>query len=136
MAVCIPVILWVVANWCLTTLFDGEGSVKDIFIATGYALSPLPLLIIPSTLLTHILATSESGIITMLNTFAWVWVGLLIFFGVMITHDYSILKNVGTCIGTIIGMAFIMFLCILFATLMSDIIGLISNIITEITYRM
>lgn len=136
MAVCIPVILWVVANWCLTTLFDGEGSVKDILIATGYALSPLPLLIIPSTLLTHILATSESGIITMLNTFAWVWVGLLIFFGVMITHDYSILKNVGTCIGTIVGMAFIMFLCILFATLISDIIGLISNIITEITYRM
>ncbi len=136
LAVCIPVILWVVANWCLTTLFDGEGSVKDILIATGYALSPLPLLIIPSTLLTHILASSESGIITLLNTFAWVWVGLLIFFGVMITHDYSILKNVGTCIGTIIGMAFIMFLCILFATLVSDIIGLISNIITEITYRM
>ena len=136
LAVCIPVLLWVVANWCLTTLFDGEGSVKDIFIATGYALSPLPLLIIPSTLLTHILSSSESGIITLLNTFAWVWVGLLIFFGVMITHDYSILKNVGTCIGTIIGMAFIMFLCILFATLVSDMVGLVSNIITEITYRM
>ncbi len=136
LAVCVPVILWVAANWCLTTLFDGEGSAKDILISTGYALAPFPLLIVPATLLTHILASSESGIITLLTSFGWVWVGLLIFFGIMVTHDYSLFKNLGTCLGTIVGMAFIMFLCILFATLVSDMFGLISNIITEITYRM
>ena len=136
LSVCVPLVLWVVANWCLTTLFDGEGSVKDILIATGYALTPLSFTIIPATLLTHILASSESGIITLITSFAWVWVGLLIFFGVMITHDYPILKNLVTCVGTIVGMAFIMFLCILFATLVSDMFGLVSNIITEITYRM
>lgn len=136
LAVCIPIALWVVANWCLTTLFDGEGSAKDILIATGYSLVPLPLLIIPATLLTHILSSSESGIITLITSFAWVWVGLLIFFGTMITHDYSMFKNVAMCIGTIVGMAIIMFLCILFATLVSDMVGLVRNIVTEMTYRM
>ena len=135
-AVVVPLALWVVANWCLTTLFEGEGSLKDIFIATSYSLTPLPLMIIPATLLTHILASSESGIITLLNSFGWVWVGLLLFFGIMVTHDYSILKNVLMCVGTIVGMAFIMFICILFATLVSDMVGLVRNIITEITYRM
>lgn len=135
-SVCIPVALFVAANWCITTLFDGEGSAKDILIASGYSLAPLPLLILPATLLTHVLSSSESGIITMLNTFAFVWVGLLLFFGVMITHDYSMLKNMLTVVVTIVGMAFIMFLIILFATLVSDMFGLVNNIITEISYRM
>ncbi len=136
LSVCVPIVLWVAANWCLTTLFDGEGSAKDIFIATGYSLAPLPLLMIPATLLTHILSSSESGIITLLTSFGWIWVGLLLFFGIMVTHDYSMIKNMGTTIGTIVGMAFIMFLCILFATLVADMFSLVSNIITEITYRM
>ena len=136
MSILVPVVLFATANWCLTTLFDGEGSFKDIIIATGYSLAPLPFLIIPATLLTHILASSESGIITLLTSFAFVWVGLLLFFGIMITHDYSFMKNILTTAGTILGMAFIMFLVILFATLVSDMIGLVSNIITEITYRM
>lgn len=132
----IPIALWVAANWCLTTLFDGEGSAKDILIATGYAFAPMPFFIVVATILTHILSSAESGIVNLIVSVAWVWVGLLIFFGIMITHDYSLLKNVLTTVGTIAGMAFIMFLCILFFTLMSDIIGLISTIITEITYRM
>ncbi len=136
LSVCVPLVLWVAANWCLTTLFDGEGSAKDILVATGYALAPFPLLMVPATLLTHILSSSESGIITLLTSFGWVWVGLLIFFGIMVTHDYSMIKNLGTTLGTIAGMAFIMFLCILFATLVSDMFSLVSNIITEITYRM
>ena len=54
----------------------------------------------------------------------------------MITHDYSIVKNLWTTIGTIFGMAIIMFIFILFASLVSDMIGLVTNIITEVTYRM
>ena len=132
----IPIALWVAANWCLTTLFDGEGSAKDILIATGYSFAPMPFFIVVATVLTHILSSAESGIINLIISVAWVWVGLLIFFGIMVTHDYSLLKNVLTTVGTIAGMAFIMFLCILFFTLISDIVGLISTIITEITYRM
>ena len=36
-----PYLLWCVSNWCLTSLMDGEGSMKDMIIATGYALLPL-----------------------------------------------------------------------------------------------
>lgn len=135
-SICIPVALWAVANWCITTLFEGEGSIKDIVIATGYSLAPLPLLVIPATLMTHILSSSESGIISLLNGFSLVWVGLLLFFGIMITHDYPLIKNMATTVVTIVGMAFIMFIIILFTTLVSDMVGLVRNIITEISYRM
>lgn len=133
--VMLPVMLFVTANWCLTTLFEGEGSFKDIFVATGYAVAPLPFMTILSTALANVLTAEESGILTMINNIAYVWVGILLFFGVMITHDYQLGKNILTIIGTIVGMIVIVFLVALFGTLIGKIISFISNIITELSFR-
>ena len=135
-AVLAPLLLWVVANWCLTTLFEGEGSMSDIFIACCYCLTPLPLLIIPCTIASNFLTANEGGIITMLTSFAYIWLGLLVFFAMMVTHDYSVGKNVLTCIATIAGMAFIMFIGILFSSLMAKIVSFVTNIVEEISYRL
>lgn len=132
----VPVMLWVTANWCLTTLFDGEGSFKDIFIATCYSLLPLAFFIIPATALTNVLSLSEANLYNILITLAWVWVGLLVFCGTMVTHDYSLVKNVITCIGTVVAMVFIMFCGMLFSALLVRMIGFVSNIVTEISYRL
>ena len=134
-SVVVPLLLWVVANWCLTTLFDGEGSFKDIFIATSYSLLPIPMLVIPSVILSNMLAQNEGQLITLLVSMAFFWMGLLIFFGMMVTHDYSLLKNVTTSLGTIIGMGFIIFVSILFPTLVAQIVSFISSIIVDLTYR-
>ena len=54
----------------------------------------------------------------------------------MVTHDYSAGKNILTCIATIVGMAFIMFIGILFSSLMAKIVSFVTNIVEEITYRL
>ncbi len=135
-AVVVPILLWTIANWCLTTLFDGEGSLKDIFVATSYALVPLPILIIPSVIASNFSIASEATIINLLVTFAFIWAGMLIFFGSMVTHDYTFSKNILTTVGTILGMAIIMFIGILFSTLLGKIVSFISSIVTEISYRL
>ena len=134
--VLLPLLLFVVGNWCLTTLFEGEGNMKDIFIATSYSLVPLPLFIVLSTILSNIALKTEIDMINMLITVAFIWVGMLLFFGVMTIHDYSLGKNVLTIIGTLGAMIFIMFIGLLFTTLLGKVVGLISNIITEVSYRM
>ncbi len=135
-SVLVPLFLWVVANWCLTTLFDGEGSFKDIFVATCYSLLPLPLLIIPTTIASNFVVSSETTILTMLVNIGFIWAGALIFFGMMVTHDYSMTKNLVISLCTILGMVVIMFIGILFTTLLGKIVSFITNIITEITYRL
>lgn len=131
-----PILLWVTANWCLTTLFEGEGSFKDVFIATGYSLAPMPIFIIIATLLTNVFTLQEATLVTFLQSIAWIWVGFLVFIGMMITHDYSIAKSIVTAIGTIVGMAFVIFMALLFSTLIVKIVSFISNIVVEISYRM
>ena len=132
----VPVFLWITANWCLTTLFDGEGSFKDIFVATSYSLTPLPLLIIPSVIASNFVTASEATLVNGLVTIAWAWVAILVIFGMMVTHDYSLFKNLITCVGTVVGMAFIMFLGILFSTLLYKMVGFITSIVVEISYRL
>ena len=131
----VPVVLWCVGNWCLTTLFDGEGSFKDIFIATGYSLAPLPLFVTVSTILSNVVTTSEGSMVSLLVTIGYIWVALLLFFGMMVTHDYSMGKNFITVLGTIVAMAIIMFVAILFSSLVVKMITFVVSIFTEIGNR-
>jgi DNA-binding beta-propeller fold protein YncE len=130
-----PLMLWCVANWCLTTLFDGEGNFKDIFISTSYALFPLALLLVPITLCTHIATLDESSLISLAMSIAFVWLGMLIFFGMATTHGYSMGKNILITGATIIGMMFIMFIMMLFTNLCQQMITFVTDIISEISFR-
>ena len=134
-AVLVPLILWTIANWCLTTLFDGEGSFKDIFVATSYSLAPLCMLVIPAVIYSNVATENEDTIINLLIAIGFIWAGMLIFFASQVTHDYTFSKNVLTTLGTIIGMCIIMFVALLFSTLLTKIVSFVADIITEIAYR-
>ena len=135
-SVLVPIILWVVGNWCLTTLFDGEGSMKDIFIATCYSLAPLPLFVTVSTILTNVLTVSEGSIVNLLVTLGYVWVAILLFFGMVVTHDYTTGKNVIATFGTIAARAIIMFIAILFSSLVMKMVTFIVAVATEVFSRL
>ncbi len=135
-SVLVTVFLWAISNWCLTTLFDGEGKFKDIFIATSYCLLPVPLTVIPCTLISNFVIDTEVGILGFVETIGIIYMVLLVFIGMMVTHDYTMGKNVITSLGTIVAMVFIMFVAALFSTLLIKIIGFVSNIVVELRYRM
>ena len=131
----VPLLLFIISNWCLTTLFEGEGSFKDICIAVCYSLVPLPMMLVPATIFSNVVTANEMDIITLLVTLGFIWAGFLIFFGTMVTHDYSLGKNVVMIVCSIVGMAFIMFVALLFTTLLGKIVSFVTNIITELSYR-
>ena len=134
-SVLIPLFLFILANWCLTTLFEGEGSFKDIFIASSYSLLPMIMLLIPATVFSNWVTNTEASLITMVGTIAMIWTFFLLFFGTMVTHDYSMGKNFITIIGTIVAMACIVFIVLLFSMLLSKLVSLVTNIVTELQYR-
>jgi hypothetical protein len=134
-SVAVPVLLWAAANWCLTTLFDGEATFKQIFVASCYALAPLPWFTVIGTLLTNLTNTGGGNLSSLIVGIGYVWVAFLLFFGTLVVQDYSLGKNVVTTLGTIVCMVVIMFVIILFANLVGDMVSFISNLITEIGYR-
>lgn len=135
MTIGLPLALWVVSNWALTTLMDGKGTMKDIFIASSYALMPMILLGIPTTLLSNIVTTNEFQFITFLNMLGLGWSLFLIFFGVLTTNQYSLGKNTATTAFSVISMGFIAFIGILFINVIQKMWDFVSTIVSEILFR-
>ena len=71
----------------------------------------------------------------MLLTIANVWTGFLIFFGMMTIHDYTLGKNVIISIFTLLGVAIIMFIAMLFTGLIQKVVTFVYNIVVEIQFR-
>jgi hypothetical protein len=136
LVVAVPVLLFSVANWCLTTLFEGEGKFRDIFVCLGYSLLPIVLTTVPVTMFSNFVVSEETDILSLIIVLGFIWTGFLIFFGTMVTHDYTMGKNILTTLGTIVAMGFIMFLAILFTSLVMDMFSFATSIISEINYRL
>ncbi len=134
-SILLPVALWTISNWCLTTLFDGEGSLTDVYITTCYSLLPVVMLVLPTVMVSNFVTLSEQGILTMIETIAWGWTALLLFFGMMVIHDYGLFKNIIITFATIIFMMFVMFVAILFTSLIGRVFTFFYNIYTELSYR-
>ena len=73
--------------------------------------------------------------VKLLMSFGFIWAIILLFFGTLVTHDYSIAKNLITIIGTILAMAIIMFVIILFSSLVIKMVTFVIAIFKEIGNR-
>lgn len=135
LGVVIPFVLWCGVNWALTTLMEGKGTFKEIVIASAYSLVPLILVLIPLTLLSRGLRSEEGGLYAAGVVLALGWTALMMFVGTMITHEYSLVKTVGTCILIIAGIGVVLFIGLLFSTVINHMIVFIINLYSEAVFR-
>lgn len=131
----LPLGLWCISNWCFTTLMDGEGRMKDIYIATAYSLRPYIVTAIPLCLLTHCLTLDEAFIYNTLSSIVMIWMLGLIFFSMMITHDYSLSKAVIVTALTLIGICLMLFIALTFANIVQQIYDFAMELYAEFIYR-
>lgn len=132
----VPFFLWCVANWCLTTLMDGEGSFKDIIMATAYSLVPIIIVNILLTIISHGLTLEEQEFYNVIAGISAVWSGWLLFVGIMTVHQYSIKKTFFTILLTIVGMGIISFIGVLFFSLIQQMVAFVSTVYKELTLRL
>ena len=57
------------------------------------------------------------------------------FFGMLVTHGYSLPKNIITTLGTIVALAVLVFVAVLFSSLVGKMIQFVSNIVIEVSSR-
>jgi hypothetical protein len=131
----LPFFLWCVSNWSLTTLMDGEGKFKEIMMATGYSLLPLVLMRFGNTILSNVITLREASFYYLIDSLAGLWFIWLLFIGIMTVHQYSVIKTVVTMALTLLVMGIIIFLGLLFFSLLQQMLGFVLSIYTEISLR-
>lgn len=133
--VMVPLLLFLVGNLSITTLMDGKGTLGQIYTAVGYTLTPLILIKLPLTLVSNLLTQNELMYVQLLNVIAIVWVAFLLFGALLSTHEYTGSKTVATLIITVVAMLIICFICVLFFSLFSELVGFVYTMFQEMRYR-
>lgn len=133
--VVLPVLFWCIANWSLTTLMDGEGKFIEIFNATCFSLIPLVILNFPWIWLSNLIAIEETAFYYFTSSFALIWFLFLVFVGNMTVHQFTPSKTIATMLLSVVAMGFLAFLCLLFFSLIQQIIAFVSVIYQEIVLR-
>ncbi len=128
-------LVWVIGNWSICTLLEGEGTIRNIYIYSAYALIPYVVSMYVDTLLSHILVRDEEIFITCVRVVGLLWTVLLMFNAIKAVHQYSIPKTIFAIILTIVAMLIILILLVLLVALFQQVYVFISSVWTEITYR-
>ena len=131
----VPFFVYCVANWCLTTLFEGKGTLKDIYMGTAYAMTPYILIQLPLVVFSNVVTKEEGAFYEYFSYFSFIWAGLLIIASVMMIHDFLLGKAFLSLIFSAVGMLVIVFLLVLFFSLISDGFSYFYSLYKEIIYR-
>ncbi|MCL1878476.1 MAG: YIP1 family protein [Defluviitaleaceae bacterium] len=128
-------ILFCVSNWSVTSLMDGEGKLKEIFMAVTYAMTPLVLTIIPATILSNFLSQEEAGFYFMIMSVGVAYFVFLVFCGLVVVHNYGAAKAVLSIVLTFFALLVIVFLITLLLTLWQQLYVFGFSIYTELMFR-
>ncbi len=126
---------WVLGNWSVCTLLDGEGTMKNICIYSSYALIPYIVSTFVNTVLSHILIRDEGVFFTSVYYIGLIWTGMLLFSAIKAVHQYTFTKTVIAIVLTLIAMLIILFLAVLMLSLFQKVYVFVYSIYTEILYR-
>lgn len=131
----IPFLLFVIANWAVCALMDGEGKFGEITTFTAIALIPYLIFELLSIPLSNILVLQEDLFLQCFCMIGVLWSLMLFFQGQRIVHNYSTWKTIGAVFLSICGVAIILVILLLLFSLAQQVIYFITTVYSEIAYR-
>ena len=129
------VIVLTVAHWSVTTLFDGKGTMKEIFMMICYCLYPFIWANGLGILLSNILTQDEMAVYTLVIALGVALLAYMFFFGIISIHEYGLVKCILTILFTVVAALVVIFACLLFFDLFQRMYGFVYTIYEEITLR-
>ena len=128
-------LVWVIGNWSLCTLFNGEGTMKNIFCVSAYALMPYIISMLICTVASNVLVGREGGFLGFTLLIGTAWSVLMMISGMKAVHQYSVPKTLLAIGFTLVAMVIIVFVSVLLATLFQQLWVFFYTIYTELLYR-
>ncbi len=135
-SILVPLGLFVIGNWALTTLFDGKGRLGQVYMATCYALTPYSLINIPLMIFSNFITTEEAQFYSVVGMIALIWVAFIGILGMSQVHEYSFGKNIIFLVATVFAMLVMIFLLMLFFSMITQGVAYFVSIAKELLYRM
>lgn len=100
----LPWLTWIIANYLVCSVKDGEGRFREVIQGSTYALAPYLFFSIPIVILSNIVTLDEKVIIGSLNSAMVLWLGVMFIVMTQVIHNFDFLetlKNTAVTVFTI-----------------------------------
>ncbi|MGC8954613.1 MAG: YIP1 family protein [Fervidobacterium sp.] len=130
-----PLGLWIISNWLVSSINDGRGTLRDIYVFTAYSFAPYVLFQPIVVLSTYILTYNERFLIDFSSFILISWSAILLAVGVKETHDYDLRETIKSIFLTL-GWIFVIILVYSIVYMLWDqLIETAFSIVQEVLYR-
>lgn len=122
-------------NWCITSLLDGKGKIKEIACSVCYCLIPYIASSFIRVFLSYFLTVDEEMFLSVITAIGLIWSGILLISALKTIHDYSFGKAIISILLTVFGVLILIFICVLLVGLLQQILSFFVTIYNELMYR-
>lgn len=129
-------ILFIVSNWSVTTLLNGKGNMGDILKVTTYSLVPFICTLVFQIFVSNFIIAEEAMIVYVVTGIGIVWSLFMLLAGLCVIHEYGFGKTMVAILLTFVAAAIIMFLGILFFTLIEQMVLFVVSVGQEFLRRL
>lgn len=131
----IPILIFVVANYLMSSLMEGEGTFKATFINTIGALMPVFVIFPIAILLSRFLTANEGFLYYFCITLMIGWCGILLFFNLKETHNYSVTQTIVNLVLTVLMMIVIIVILMMVYLMVLQVYNFVIDILKEVILR-
>lgn len=125
------IVIFAIGNYLVSTLQNGEGFFRDIFISTIYCLAPLILFKIPLSIVSNVLTYNEAYLYDLANTVLWGWSIFNILIMLKDIHNYKLGELILNIVLTAMAMIVIVLVFLVIYILSMQLFEFVFNLIRE-----
>lgn len=129
------VVLWVVSNYLICSINDGEGSISNVYNATAYALTPFILIMPLVTIISNGLTLEQAVFYNIPIDILIIWIAFLMFFMIKDIHNFEVGETCLVIFKSIFTMLIIAVFLFILYSLGNQIYSFLYEIIREVINR-
>ncbi|MFA7075770.1 MAG: YIP1 family protein [Candidatus Izemoplasmatales bacterium] len=131
----IPILIFIVSNYLISSLMEGEGTFKAVFINTVGALMPI-LVIYPFLIIISNFITLNEAFLYNFGMFGMIiWAVILLYFNIKETHNYSVGQTFVNIFVSLIFMLVIIIILLIVYLMITQVSSFVSDLIKEVILR-
>ncbi|QGG55668.1 YIP1 family protein [Paenibacillus sp. B01] len=90
----LPWATWVVANYLVCSVRDGEGRFREVVQGSVYALAPYVFLSVPRLVFSNIATLDEQVLVSFTSGLMALWLGVLFFVMTQVIHNFDFVETI------------------------------------------
>lgn len=120
--------LFIICNYLVTSINDGDGTFQQIYMIPAYGLMPAMISLLIVTVVSYVLTYNEAFLLTIVLIIGITWSVITIFLGLQTVHDYTFGETVKSILLTVVFMVIVAVIGIIISIMWDSLYSFLASV--------